>query len=93
MPTTPSCIIRIASNTLPTASGGAIAKQIREYGAATVQAIGASAVNQAVKSIIVASDYLAAELVTICTTMEFVRLEIDGGERTAIRFKVRQSYE
>lgn len=83
-------IIRIATNSIPKDAAGSIAKRVRLYGEATVQAIGAAAVNQAVKSIIVASDYLEAEQVRIVTVMEFIVIEIEAEQRTAIRFCVRK---
>jgi stage V sporulation protein S len=61
---------------------------MREVSRAEVQAIGAGAVNQAVKAIIIAKGYLAEEGVDIVCTPSFVDVTIDTQERTAIRFLV-----
>jgi len=53
-----------------------------------VQAIGASAVNQAVKALALARNYLAEDGYDIVSFPEFVDVEIDGNVRTAIRLSV-----
>jgi stage V sporulation protein S len=61
---------------------------MRESGRADVQAIGAGAVNQAVKAIAIARGYLAEEDVDIICVPTFIEVLIDDQERTAIRFLV-----
>jgi stage V sporulation protein S len=61
---------------------------MREAGRAEVQAIGAGAVNQAVKAIIIATGYLAEEDTYIGCVPSFVEVMIDDQERTAVRFLV-----
>ena len=51
-------IIKVAANSRATAVAGAIAGVIRERGRVDVRAIGASAVNQAVKAVAIARGYL-----------------------------------
>ena len=53
-----------------------------------VQAIGAGAVNQAVKALVLAKNFMAQENVEIVFTPEFVNVEIDDKVRTAIKFTV-----
>jgi stage V sporulation protein S len=53
-----------------------------------VQAIGAGAVNQAVKAFIIAKAYLAEEGKQIIFTPAFVEVEIEGEVRTAVRLSV-----
>jgi len=55
-----------------------------------IQAIGAAAVNQAVKSIAVAQGFLAPNGFTIVSTMAFETISIEGSERTAIKFIVKR---
>jgi len=81
-------IIKVSATSLTTAVAGAIAGVIRDHGEAAVQAIGASAVNQAVKAIAIARSYLDEEGVVIMCMPQFVEVDIDGQERTAIRFDV-----
>jgi stage V sporulation protein S len=81
-------IIRVAARSRTTAVAGAIAGFVREHGRAQVQAIGAGAVNQAIKAVIIAQDYLALDGIDIICIPVFIELEIAGQERTAIRFLV-----
>lgn len=82
-------IIRVSSHSRTAAVAGAIAGVYREAGKAEVQAIGAGAINQAVKAITVAKGYLAEEGKTIVFVPSFVEVAIDGEERTAVRISVR----
>ena len=67
---------------------GAIAGVIREEKHAEVQAIGAGAVNQAVKALVLAHSFLEQDGIDIFFVPEFVNVEIDGNMRTAIKFVV-----
>lgn len=68
---------------------GAIAGVYRENGYAEAQAIGAGAVNQAVKAVAIAKGYLAEEGKNIVFIPSFVEVEIDGEIRTAVRLSVK----
>ncbi|MCP4416307.1 MAG: stage V sporulation protein S [Chloroflexi bacterium] len=81
-------IIKVSARSRTAAVAGAIAGVMREVGRAEVQAIGAGAVNQAVKAIIIAKGYLAEEEVHIVCVPSFVEVIIDDHERTAIRIVV-----
>ena len=81
-------VIKVSARSRTAAVAGAIAGVMREVNRAEVQAIGAGAVNQAVKAIIIAKGYLAEEGVAIVCVPSFVEIDIDGQERTAIRFVV-----
>jgi len=81
-------VIKVSGTSRTSAVAGAIAGVIREHKRADVQAIGASAVNQAVKAITVAKGYLTRDAVDIVFTTEFVDVEIDGKVRTAVKFTV-----
>jgi stage V sporulation protein S len=81
-------IIKVSANSRTAAVAGAIAGVMRESQQAEVQSIGAGAVNQAVKAIILAKGYLVNDGMAIVCTPEFVDVEIDGKVRTAIRFTV-----
>ena len=67
---------------------GAIAGVVREHKHADVQAIGASAINQAVKALALARGYLANDGIDIICFPEFVDVQIDDKVRTAIKFTV-----
>ncbi|MCP4423438.1 MAG: stage V sporulation protein S [Chloroflexi bacterium] len=81
-------VIKVSARSRTAAVAGAVAGVMREANRAEVQAIGAGAVNQGLKAIIIAKGYLAEEGVDIVCTPSFVEVEIDGQERTAIRILV-----
>jgi stage V sporulation protein SpoVS len=82
-------IIRVASNSSTPAVAGAIAGSYRDEREADVQAIGAGAVNQAVKAIIRAREYLAEEGRIIACEPSFVEVMIGEKTRTAVRVSLR----
>ena len=81
-------ILRVAANSNPNSLAGALAGVIREEGSAEMQAIGAGAINQAVKAIAISRGYMAPSGVDLICVPGFVDIEIDGEERTAIKFVV-----
>ncbi len=81
-------VIKVASQSRTSLVAGAIAGVYRENGCAEVQAIGAGAVNQAIKAIAIAKGYLAEEGKNIIFTPSFVEVEIEGEVRTAVRLSV-----
>ncbi len=80
--------LKVASDSDPNSVAGALAGLIREEGSAEMQAIGAGAINQAVKAIAIARGYVAPSGVDLIAVPGFVDIEIDNEERTAIRFRV-----
>jgi len=81
-------LIKVSAGSRPTSVAGAIAKTIRDKLHADVQAIGAGAVNQAVKAIAISVNYLKDDRIEICCVPYFTETEIEGSERTAIRFEI-----
>lgn len=81
-------VIKVSAKSRSTAVAGAIAGVIREYKYAEVQAIGAGAVNQAVKALAIARGYLSRDDIDVVFTPYFTEVSIDGQERTAVRFAV-----
>ncbi len=81
-------IIKVSSGSRTSAVAGAIAGVIREHNRAEAQAIGAGAVNQAIKAIAIARGYLQEDGIDIICIPEFVSVEIDGKERTAIKLVI-----
>lgn len=79
-------VIKVSAHSRSTAVAGAIAGVMRESRHAEVQAIGASAVNQAVKAIAIARGYLELDGINIVCVPEFVEIDIEGKERTAVKF-------
>jgi stage V sporulation protein S len=81
-------IIKVSSESRTSAVAGAIAGVVREQNHADVQAIGAGAVNQAVKAVAIARGYLQEDGIDIICIPEFTSVDISGKERTAIRLVV-----
>jgi stage V sporulation protein S len=81
-------MIKVSAQSRSTAVAGAIAGVMRERKYVEVQAIGASAVNQAIKAVAIARDYLALDGIPIVCIPQFVEVDIDGQERTAIKLIV-----
>jgi stage V sporulation protein S len=81
-------VIKVSANSRTSAVAGAIAGVIRENKHAEVQAIGAGAVNQSVKAVVLARNYLSSEGVDIICSPAFVEIEIEGKVRTAIKLTV-----
>lgn len=86
--TTGGDVIKVSAKSRSTAVAGAIAGVIRERRYAEVQAIGAGAVNQAVKALAIARGYLEQDGIDIVFVPFFTEVDIDGQERTAVRFAV-----
>lgn len=83
-------LVRVSSHSKSTAVAGAIAGIMREEGYAEVQAIGAPAVNQAVKALTIARLYLEQDQMDIMVVPSFQSVQIEGEERTAIHFAVHR---
>jgi len=81
-------IIKVSGTSRTSAVAGAIAGVFRENKRAEIQAIGAGAVNQAVKAVILASGYLAEDGYDVVFSPEFVDVEIEDKIRTAIKMTV-----
>jgi stage V sporulation protein S len=81
-------MIKVSANSRTSAVAGAIAGVVREHKRAEVQAIGAGAVNQAVKALVLATGYLKGDEIQVVCVPEFVDVDIEGKVRTAIKLVV-----
>jgi len=81
-------LIKVSANSRTSAVAGAIAGVVREHKRAEVQAIGAGAVNQAVKALVLAVGYLKNDGFDIVCIPEFADVTIDDKVRTAIKLVV-----
>lgn len=84
-------MIKVSANSRTSAVAGAIAGVVREHHQAEMQAIGAGAVNQAMKALILATEYLKSDQIYISCVPEFADVDIDGQVRTAIKFVIKPS--
>ena len=81
-------MIKVSASSRTAAVAGAIAGVVREFKRAEVQAIGAGAVNQAVKALALATGYLKNDNIHVVCMPEFADVTIDDKVRTAIKFVV-----
>ncbi len=81
-------VLKVSAQSKPKSVAGALAAILRERGSAELQAVGAGAVNQAVKAIAITRGYVAPNGMDLVSIPAFTEIEIDGEQRTAIRFIV-----
>lgn len=81
-------VLRVASTSNPKSVAGAIAAVLEQDKQVELLAVGAGAVNQAVKSIAVTRGYVAPKGIDLVTLIAFAKIDIDGNEKTAIKFLV-----
>ena len=82
-----SCL-KVSSKSSPASVAGAIAGMVKDGAPVEMQAVGAGATNQALKSVAVARGYLAPMGIDLVCVPAFTSIEIDGVERTAIKLIV-----
>ena len=80
--------LKVSAHSKTKALAGALAAVIRTEGAVELQAIGAGAVNQAIKAIAVARGYVAPNVIHLIVIPSFVEIAIDNEDRTAIKLTV-----
>lgn len=80
--------IKVSSKSNPNSVAGAIANALREKEIIEMQAIGAGALNQAIKSIAIARGFVAPSGKDLVCIPAFSDISIDGEERTAIKLIV-----
>ena len=86
-------VLKVAAKSNPNSVAGALAGVLREHETAELQAIGAGAVNQAVKAIAIARGYVAPQGIDLICIPAFADINIDGEERTAIKFIVEPRHK
>ena len=82
-------ILKVSAGSSPKSVAGALAAVVREKSCAEIQAVGAGAVNQSIKAIAIARGYVAPNGINLVCIPAFSEIQIDGEERTAIRFIVQ----
>ncbi|MCC3143792.1 stage V sporulation protein S [Halanaerobium sp. Z-7514] len=80
--------LRVASKSDPKSVAGALSGLLRENKKVELQAIGAGAVNQTIKAIAISRGYVAPNGIDLILIPAFTEVEINGQERTAIKFLV-----
>lgn len=80
--------LKVSSKSNPNSVAGALANAIREHDTVEIQAIGAGALNQAIKAIAIARGFVAPSGKNLVCIPAFTDIVIDGEERTAIKLIV-----
>ena len=83
-------VLRVSSKSEPKSVAGAIAAILRNGCTVEINAIGAAAVNQVVKSIAVARGYVAPNGIDLVCVPAFSQLDVEGKEKTSIKFVVEK---
>ena len=78
-------VLKISSKSNPNSVAGAIAGLVKESNKAEMQAIGAGALNQAIKAIAIARGFVAPSGMDLVCVPAFTDIDIDGDQKTAIK--------
>lgn len=81
-------LLRVSSGSAPNLVAGAIAGILRDAGRVDVQVVGAGALNQAIKAVAIARDFLAEDGIDPVCVPAFRSIKIEGKDRTAIMLAV-----
>lgn len=84
----PMDVLKVSAKSNPNSVAGALAGVLRERGVAELQAIGAGALNQAVKAVAIARGFVAPSGVDLICIPAFTDIVIDGEDRTAMKLIV-----
>ena len=82
-------VVKVSTKSNPNSVAGALAAIIKERNTVEIQAVGAGAINQAVKAIAIARGFVAPSGKDIVCIPAFTDIEIDGEERTAIKLIIQ----
>lgn len=87
-PVITSSVLKVSAKSNPNSVAGALAAVLRERSGVELQAVGAGAINQAVKAIAISRGYVAPGGLDLVCIPAFIDISIDGEERTGIRLLV-----
>lgn len=82
-------VLKVSTKSNPNSVAGAVAAIIKEKNIVEIQAVGAGAINQAVKAIAIARGFVAPSGKDIVCIPAFTDIIIDGEERTAIKLIIQ----
>ncbi|ABN52321.1 MAG TPA: stage V sporulation protein S [Hungateiclostridium thermocellum] len=81
-------VLKVSAKSNPNSIAGALAGFVRENGTVEIQAIGAGALNQAIKAIAIARGFVAPSGIELICIPAFTDVEIDGVQKTAMKLIV-----
>ncbi|HIT10738.1 MAG TPA: stage V sporulation protein S [Candidatus Onthousia faecigallinarum] len=77
--------LKVSSKSNPNSVAGALANVFRSSGSVEIQAVGAGALNQAIKAVAIARGFLAPSGKNLVCIPAFTDISIEGEDRTAIK--------
>ena len=80
--------LKVSSKSNPSSVAGALANVFKNQSSVEIQAVGAGAINQAIKAIAIARGFVAPSGKNLVCTPAFQDISIEGEERTAIKLIV-----
>ena len=80
--------LKVSSKSNPSSVAGVLANVFKDKSSVEIQAVGAGAINQAIKAIAIARGFVAPSGKNLVCTPAFQDISIDGEERTAIKLIV-----
>lgn len=84
-------VLKVSSKSNPNSVAGAISGMFKEEGRVEIQAIGAGAVNQAMKSVAIARGFLAPSGIDLICIPAFAEVDIEGEDRTGIKLILKDN--
>ena len=82
--------MRVKASSNPGSLAGAIAVRLKDGQTVSLEAIGAAAVNQAVKAVAIARGYMAQSGSDLVTVPCFSQTNVDGREKTSILLNIER---
>ncbi len=82
--------LKVSSRSNPNSVAGALVAVIRDQGYAEMQAVGAGALNQAIKAIAIARGFVAPSGTDLTCSPAFTDIIISGEDRTALKLLVEK---
>lgn len=83
-------VLKVSAKSNPNSVAGALAAVLRERETAELQAVGAGAINQAIKAVAIARSYLKTSQIDLTCVPSFIDVEINGNERTGISLAIER---
>ena len=83
-------VLKVSTNSNPKMVAGAVAAVLRNGSNVEIQVIGAGAVNQAIKSIIIARGYVAPNGIDLIVIPAFEQIEVNNEIKTAVKLIIER---
>ena len=81
-------VLKVSSKSKPNSVAGALANAFKDKQGIEIQAIGAGALNQAIKAVAIARGFVAPAGVDLVCVPAFAEVEVEGEDRTGIKIIV-----